>query len=162
MTDYSQRQKGKTAVIILSIPLVVMLVLLSRGLSQVESFLDVWQLALGSILVLTGMIFMSSLKVTVGSGILRIDLGPGHFGKKIPLSDISEIERTTIPWYSSGIKRIRNGWLFSVDGSPGLEITLNSGKRYIIGTDDPDGLEKAIKNITEKSSNNSSGKDLEI
>jgi len=49
-----------------------------------------------------------------------------------------------------------------VDGSPGLEITLNSGKRYIIGTDDPDGLEKAIKNITEKSSNNSSGKDLEI
>jgi hypothetical protein len=145
MEKYYHYQKGKTPLLILSIPLVVMVLLISRGLSQGRGFQDIWQLAAGSVLVLAGMVLMSGMKTTVTGGSLTIRIGPVLTGKTIPVSEISGIQKTEIPWYSSGIKKIRGGWLFSVNGSPALEINLRSGKRFIVGTDDPDGLARAIE-----------------
>jgi hypothetical protein len=91
------------------------------------------------------MVLMSGMKTTVTGGSLTIRIGPVLTGKTIPVSEISGIQKTEIPWYSSGIKKIRGGWLFSINGSPALEINLQSGKRFIVGTDDPDGLVRAIE-----------------
>lgn len=144
MKPYFHSQKGKTPLMILSVPFVVMALLVSRGISQGRGFQGVWQLAAGSILVLAGMMIMSSMKTTVDSERLSIKLGPGIIKKTILLKDISGISHTDIPWYSSGIKKISGGWLFSVDRSPAIELKLSSGKRFIIGTDDPQGLERAL------------------
>jgi len=47
-------------------------------------------------------------------------------------------------YWGWGIIRIRNGWLYSVSGTAGVEVTLKSGKKFRIGTDEPDTLRQAI------------------
>ena len=39
----------------------------------------------------------------------------------------------------------RNGWLFNVSGLQAVEIFLRSGKKYRIGTDEPERLVEAIR-----------------
>ena len=46
--------------------------------------------------------------------------------------------------YGWGIRRLPGGWMYNVWGLDAIELDLVSGKRFRIGTDDPDGLLAAI------------------
>jgi hypothetical protein len=49
------------------------------------------------------------------------------------------------PWYYGwGIRFTPRGWLFNVSGFSAIELQMKSGKLYRIGTDDPEGLAKAV------------------
>ena len=55
------------------------------------------------------------------------------------------IHYTKLYEYSGwGIRRVRNGWLYKVAGRNALEVTLTSGERHLIGSDEPNRLGRAI------------------
>ncbi|MDY7014940.1 MAG: hypothetical protein SVX43_15355 [Cyanobacteriota bacterium] len=57
------------------------------------------------------------------------------------------------PWYYGwGIRLTPRGWLFNVSGLDAVEISLNSGRHFRIGTDRPRELERAIRRAAHLSS----------
>lgn len=47
-------------------------------------------------------------------------------------------------YYGWGIHLTPHGWLYNVSGSDAVEIRMKTGKKYRIGTDVPEELERAI------------------
>jgi hypothetical protein len=50
------------------------------------------------------------------------------------------------PWYYGwGIHLTPSGWLYNVSGFWAVELQMKNGKKYRIGTDDPEGLVQVIQ-----------------
>lgn len=45
-----------------------------------------------------------------------------------------------------GMRMTNNGWAYFLSGTEGVQVTTNTGKKYMIGSDVPDRLEKVIQN----------------
>ena len=52
------------------------------------------------------------------------------------------------PWYGWGMWWIPRGWLWNVWGLSAVELSLASGRRFWIGTDEPEALRAAIRSVT--------------
>jgi len=74
-----------------------------------------------------------------------------RFGRRWPRRTIdpSAITATRVvrnsPWYGWGIRWIRKGSLWNVWGLDAVELDLTNGRRFRIGTDEPDELLAAIR-----------------
>jgi len=87
-----------------------------------------------------------SLTVTITENFLKIRFGIGVIGKQFPLNEISSCQVVKNPWYYGwGIHFTPHGSLYNVSGFYAIEITTKTGKKYRIGTDDPEGLENILK-----------------
>jgi hypothetical protein len=85
------------------------------------------------------------LTVAVDDQMIKIQFGLGVIRKVFPLKDIEAYCVVKNPWYYGwGIRFTPRGWLFNVSGFSAIELQMKSGKRYRIGTDDPDNLSKAL------------------
>ncbi|MCK9579561.1 MAG: DUF1673 domain-containing protein [Methanoregula sp.] len=104
-----------------------------------------------AIIVLAIMIFvlaiMSTLTVSVNEGLLRIRFGPvGLVRKEWPLSEIVSVTAVNNPWYYGyGLRWTPYGRLYNVSGRGAVEVLLFSGKKFRIGTDEPETLKNAIE-----------------
>ena len=101
-----------------------------------------------SVLIILGisLLLFNTLTVAIGEEVLEVRFGPNLIRKTFYLKDIESCEVVKNPWYYGwGIHLTPHGWLFNVSGFSAIEIKLKSGKRYRIGTDVPDELEKAIR-----------------
>jgi len=89
-----------------------------------------------------------SLHVTVDEKYLRIKFGYlGIFRKQFPLDDIASAKTVRNRWYYGWGVRIwfwPRMWIYNVSGFDAVEIIMKSGKRYRIGTDQPEELDQAI------------------
>ena len=47
-------------------------------------------------------------------------------------------------WYGWGIRKIPKGWMYNVWGLDAVELEMESGKVFRIGTDEPDQLLGAL------------------
>lgn len=122
-------------------PWVVVLIL---GLVLLFAFLGstqappVW---IGIPLLLVVAWMFHSLTIEIAEGELRWRFGPGLIRKSVPLTEIASAEpvRTNLleGW---GIHLSRFGWLYNVSGFDAVAITLRSGKRFALGTDQPQEL----------------------
>lgn len=89
----------------------------------------------------------TSLRVCVDEEYLRIKFGYGLYRKKFPLQDIVSTKAVKNHWYYGWGIRV---WfwpkmrIYNVSGLDAVEIQLKNGKRYRIGTDEPEKLEQAI------------------
>jgi energy-coupling factor transporter transmembrane protein EcfT len=91
-----------------------------------------------------------TLTVVIERDFLKIRFGIGIIRKKFFLKDIESYKVVKNPWfYGWGIHLTPHGWLYNVSGSYAVEIRMKSGKKYRIGTDVPDELEKAIRQSIE-------------
>jgi len=64
---------------------------------------------------------------------------------RLPRSEILSHEITYISgWVGTGIRGVSGGWLWRVWGRSCVEIRKANGKRLVIGTDDPEGLLRAL------------------
>jgi hypothetical protein len=88
----------------------------------------------------------SSLTIAVRDGQLSWWFGPGIVKKTVPLSTIASAEPTTISVFSGwGIHLTGRGWLYNVAGRQAVLITQQDGKRFLLGTDEPDNLAQVIR-----------------
>lgn len=102
--------------------------------------------ALVALIVLLAILkFFSSLTVTVDDQVIKIQFGLGVLRKFFPLKDIESYAVVKNPWYYGwGIRYTPRGWLYNVSGFSAIELQMQNGKRYRIGTDEPDNLAIAL------------------
>jgi hypothetical protein len=102
----------------------------------------------GVAILLPIMLFLfASLTVEINHGSVVCRFGPGLFRKKTKLSDITDAQSVTNSWLSGwGIRWIPGKYmLWNVSGLKAVELTLKNGKRFRIGTDEPELLVRAIQ-----------------
>ena len=99
----------------------------------------------GGIVLLVGILF-PTLTIVIEDGMLRASFGPGLIRKKVRLADIASVHPIPVRWwYGWGIRLTPRGWLYNVSGWKAVEITLRNGRRFCLGTDEPEDLLKAIQ-----------------
>jgi hypothetical protein len=98
-----------------------------------------------------GLGFFLTLTVEITSHSIDVIFGPIPLLRRvIPFDMIKESKLVKYPWYYGyGIRWIPNGKLYNVSGSDALELTLITGKRVLIGTDDPERLAEVFGKITQ-------------
>ena len=95
-----------------------------------------------------------SLTVEIDATHLSFRFGIGLIRKRVPLAEIVEAQPVRNHWlYGWGIHRTPHGWLYNVSGWEAVEITLASGKRLRLGTDEPRRLAWTLQAACEDSRN---------
>ena len=88
----------------------------------------------------------SSLTITVADGALSWHFGGSLFRRRVPLAEVAdaEITRSTLleGW---GIHLTTRGWLYNVSGRGAVLVRLRDGKRFMLGSDEPEALLAAIR-----------------
>ena len=108
---------------------------------------------IGLIIVLVILGTFSRLTVTVDDQMIKIQLGFRIIRKVFPLKEIEAFRVVRNPWYYGwGIRFTPRGWLFNVSGFSAIELQMKNGKRYRIGTDDPDNFAAALDEPLHKES----------
>ena len=101
-------------------------------------------------LILFILISFSTLTVFIDEQFLKIRFGWGIFSKKFPISEIAAVKKVKNNWYYGWGIRLwfwPKMWIFNVSGFDAIEIKMKNGKIYRIGTDEPEKLESAIKQV---------------
>ncbi len=100
------------------------------------------------IIILIVLGIFTRLTVAVDDQMIKIQFGMRVVRKVFLLKDIEAYCVVKNPWYYGwGIRLTPRGWLFNVSGFSAIELQMKSGKRYRIGTDDPDNLAKALNEV---------------
>jgi uncharacterized membrane protein len=102
-----------------------------------------------AVLVMTGvaLALFSSLTVEIEKNTLTCRFGVGLIRRDIPLPDVEHVRAVVNPWYVGwGIRWIPGGcWVWNVSGLQAVELTMKDGRRFRIGTDEPEALVRAIE-----------------
>ena len=94
-------------------------------------------------------VVFSRLTVTVGSGTVTAVFGWGWPKRTLAASEITAFRRVRNAWYNGwGRRRIPGGWMYNIWGLDAVELDLQSGKKFRIGTDEPDALIAALTSHT--------------
>jgi len=140
--QYSHTQPGTLLKVILSVSVVFCFVMVA--VNQIASVIAFSLYGMIALLVCLTWLF-SSLTVEVEGEELRHYFGPGFWKKTYLLEDIESIKQVRNSWiFGWGIRITPHGWLYNVSGLDAVQIQLRSGRRFRIGTDDPEGLINAI------------------
>ena len=96
------------------------------------------------VLVLVLVLF-ARLVVTVTDSEVTAAFNLGFPSRRIALSEIRTFHKVRNPWiYGWGVRGIPGGWMFNVSGLDAVELVLDTGRRFRIGTDEPDALLTAL------------------
>ena len=138
MTSYEHTQIGH--VIIWSLLAIILIVSGFAGLSHREIPLVV------SIILLVCLVLFYKLRITIEDETLCASFGPGIIRKRVRLAEIVGCEPIRVRWwYGWGIHLTPFGWLYNVSGLDAVAITLRTGRKFALGTDDPHGLLAALR-----------------
>ena len=86
------------------------------------------------------------IAVTMNGEKLRLRFGVGLIRFAVNVAEITSVRTVTNPWYAGwGIRYMGDGWLFNVSGLRAVEVELKSGKKYRVGTDEPEKLGAALR-----------------
>jgi len=92
------------------------------------------------------MALFSTLKVAVDDEAVTASFTGGALSRRIPLGEIESAAVVTIPWHHGwGMRRTRQGWLYSVWGRRAVKLELTDERTFTIGSDEPDALLAAIE-----------------
>jgi hypothetical protein len=139
MNRYHHTQMGY--VILASIGGAVLLIALLMPLYQFN-----WAAAIVLIILAICLVLFATLTVEIDQDSLRVRFGPGLIRKRFLLQDIESHQMVKNHWYYGwGIRRAPQGWLWNVSGLHAVELLLKNGKRFRIGTDDPEGLSEVLR-----------------
>ncbi len=98
-----------------------------------------------AVVVLVGVLF-HSMTVKVTDSEILFGFAFGWFGGRIPLQQISEAKAVTNSWrHGIGMRITHDGWVYSVSGFKAVQITLQDGTAYRLGTNDQAGLISALQ-----------------
>ena len=120
----------------------------------VFSFIILFLVTIGSfsiawIVILIGLIVGTlfwGLTVEVNKDIIRLSFGFGIIHRSIPRERIAMVTRVRNRWwYSLGVRLTPHGWMWNISGLDAIELTYHNGKKFRIGTDEPEALLEALK-----------------
>jgi hypothetical protein len=136
---YRHTQFGTVIVAVVGVAIAVNVYQLGIGWSLVTA----WPLIVLLALVLA---LFSTLTTEVERGRVRCYFGFGLIRRTIAMQDIESatvVRNGVLSGY--GLRMISGGWLWNVSGRDAVELTLRSGRRFRIGTDQPSQLREAIQ-----------------
>ena len=97
-----------------------------------------------AILALTAAMF-GTLQVSVDSNGLTAAFGIGWPRRHVPWSRVRSYAAVRNRWwYGLGIRLVPNGWLWNNSGLQAVELRLDTGRVFRVGTDEPRALCDAI------------------
>ena len=101
------------------------------------------------VVVITGvMAVFSRLTVTVTNETIMTAFGFGWPRHTERPNDVISALAVRNRWiHGWGIRKIAGGWMYNVSGYDAVELDLKSGKKFRIGTDEPDVLAATIAMI---------------
>jgi hypothetical protein len=98
--------------------------------------------AAGLLVVLT---LTATLTTSVADGVLEVRMGVGLVRRRIALSDVARVDVVRNHWiWGWGIRWTPHGWLWNVSGTRGIQLLYKSGRRFRIGSDEPEQLAGAV------------------
>jgi hypothetical protein len=137
---YEHSQFGKVIAVSLGAAVVAFLVILERA---PEAEIGLW---IALVFIVGALVMFYSLTVTVTDEHLCWKFGVGPIRKRVRLADIAEVEIVRTRWFDGwGIHWTRRGWLYNVSGFQAVAVSLKSGKRFMLGTDEPERLVEALR-----------------
>jgi len=153
VTSYKHTQIGYLMLVVLLIVLAFFSWVQITARAEPPSVDSGANLAITVIMVLTLFILasFSTLAVAIDERFLNIRFGWGIFRKKFPLTEIATFRKVKNHWYYGWGIRLwlcPRMWIFNVSGFDSVEIIMENGRIYRIGTDVPEELETAIKQAT--------------
>ncbi|MEK6756459.1 MAG: hypothetical protein AABZ02_09950 [Bacteroidota bacterium] len=87
-----------------------------------------------------------ALTVVVAEQTLTIRFGVGIIRKSFSLDEVKAFREVENPWtYGWGVRLTPHGWLYNISGLRAVEIEMISGKKYRIGTNEPEALIDALR-----------------
>ena len=111
-----------------------------RGVLLIDAIIEL-------ILLICAIVF-SKLTIKIDEETLQACFGIGLICKKVPLTEIVGCEPIRIRWwYGWGIHLTPYGWLYNVSGLDAVVIRLRNGRKFALGTDDPQALVDAIERL---------------
>src|SRR3989344_2121622 len=152
MTIYKHTQIGYLMLVVTLAVLVFFAWAYITARAEPPSYYSGTNFAVTAIMALILFILASftTLSVSIDEDYLRIKFGYGIFRKKFALSEIASVTRVKNHWYYGWGIRLwfwPSMWIFNVSGFDAVEIRMKNGKIYRIGTDEPEKLETAIKQV---------------
>jgi len=86
------------------------------------------------------------LTTVVSDDAVRVLFGIGLISRSIALDRITSAKPVGNNWiFGWGVRWIPGGWLWNVSGLDAVELALVNGRRFRIGTDEPERLAAAIQ-----------------
>jgi len=137
---YRRTQFGWVLVLGLAIPATILLTVALSG--------DNWSLLIGLAPLIVIFPLFGWLTVSLDDESLVARFGLGMITHRIPLTAIVTTEIVDNPWtWGWGVRMIPGGRLYNVSGLRSVEFTLADGQRVRIGTNDPEGLQAAVRAV---------------
>jgi hypothetical protein len=103
-----------------------------------------WMTVVLVTLVIVGMV-SGTLTTSVDNHSIRVAFGSGFIRRTFALSSVKRATAVRNKWYYGwGIRLTPHGWMFNVSGLDAVEVEFMNGRKFRIGTDDPQGLQNAI------------------
>ena len=144
---YHHTQVGRVTLIALAAAMAILGALLALVR---EPAVDVLLAALLGVLALTAVCF-STLTVTVDGRCVTVRFGPGLIRRRIEIGKVRAVWPVrNFWWYGWGIHWTPHGWLWNVSGLDAVEIDLDGGRCFRIGTDEPEALAQSIESALQR------------
>jgi len=85
--------------------------------------------------------FFRSMTIEISATELSWYFGSGFPLKRVPLSEVVSAEAVRMNfWNGWGIHYTSQGWLYNASGYGAVCVTLRNGKRYCLGSDEPEAV----------------------
>ena len=144
MTTYRHTQTGRFIIAVLGIVVVATFWLASL----VPPSPDRTIAFLGAVLLLLTLLTFWRLTVTVTEREIVVAFGYGWIKRRFPVRWIHGAEPVRNKWiYGWGIRMTPRGWMFNIAGLDAVELTFADGRKFRVGTDDPEGLSAAVRRV---------------
>jgi lipid-A-disaccharide synthase-like uncharacterized protein len=140
---YRTKQIGWVIIILLMLVMIgqlILVMILEDNDQEVKPYIYLTIAVFGALLLL-----FYRLETVIDQTEIRISFGIGLIKKKIALGEIEQTEavRNTF-WYGWGIRLTPHGWMWNIAGYDAVQLTLKSGKKFRIGTDNAQLLKSEI------------------
>ena len=109
----------------------------------------VFYMAIAWIVILIGVVAAAlfwGLTVEVNKDVVRLYFGFGIIHRSILREHIAMVTQVRNRWWwGFGIRWTPHGWMWNISGLDAIELTYHNGKKFRIGTDEPEVLLEALK-----------------
>lgn len=145
MTVYEHTQRSARVRALFLVAGCVALVALWAASAQLSTGPRLTLGAAAVVLLVTAFVF-SRFTIRVGADHLAWHFGAGVLAKTVPVASIASAEPTaTSALEGWGVHLTTRGWLYNVAGRGAVLVTLADGTRFLLGSDEPDALVRAIR-----------------